>query len=456
MNKAPAFLALGLVAVLLISVGAIVVQEEYSGEELKGKYPYSTFQKTQVCRNCHVEIYEQWSQSLMSQAYTHHWDEIEYFELAVPHGEKDPKFKPVSDGCNGCHTPLAYMAGDVTPPRPEENSRANESVSCVVCHVIKGWKSDNKYPYNFSYIVDPRKIYRGNRQGVVSPEHTTELSELFSTAQLCGNCHNEQSPWGVWVKGTQKEWAEGPYAAQGVHCQECHMPVGHTRNAKMGTVYEDTRQHLFHGAHDEGKVRGAVEMRITPDAREVEMGEPVKFTLVLHNAKVGHMIPSGSAEERQLWVRVEAIDSKGKIFHLPVDKKGFDGEEHTITSNEPAYFDMGEMRSIPDFKGVPRDALPEGDRIFTLPYFNEKGERTIAQWNTASQGVDYRIPPRGSKVETYTWELPFEMADGEVTIRATLNYRRLVKSVADFLKVPADETEIIQVNTAETKIKVFD
>jgi hypothetical protein len=153
---------------------------------------------------------------------------------------------------------------------------------------------------------------------------------------------------------------------------------------------------------------------------------------------------------------VEAIDSTGKVFHLPVDKKGFEGEEHTITSNIAAYFDIGEIMEIPDFQGLQRDALPEGDRIFALPYFDEKGRRTICQWNTASLGVDYRIPPRGTKIETYTWEIPFDLAEGEITFRAVLNYRRLVKSVAEFLQVPEDETEIIEVNTAETRITVFD
>ena len=169
------------------------------------------------------------------------------------------------------------------------------------------------------------------------------------------------------------------------------------------------------------------------------------------------MIPSGSAEERQLWVTVEAIDSDGKVIHLPVDKKGFDGEEHTITSNEPAYWDIGEIMDISDFKGLARDAVEyEGDRIFALPYFDEKGRRTIAQWNTASLGVDYRIPPRGTKVERYTWEVPFDLKPGEIKVRAVLKFRRLVKSVAEFLKVPEDETEIIEVNTTETTFTVID
>ena len=57
---------------------------------------------------------------MMSQSYTHHWDEIEYFELALPHAQKEPKVAGVKAGCNGCHAPLAFLAGDIPPPRPAE------------------------------------------------------------------------------------------------------------------------------------------------------------------------------------------------------------------------------------------------------------------------------------------------------------------------------------------------
>jgi len=40
-----------------------------------------------------------------------------------------------------------------------------------------------------------------------------------------------------------------------------------------------------------------------------------------------------------------------------------------------------------------------GHRIFRMPYFDPEGRMTIMQWNTAKQGVDYRIGPRETKVE---------------------------------------------------------
>ncbi len=192
-----------------------------------------------------------------------------------------------------------------------------------------------------------------------------------------------------------------------------------------------------------------------PDTREVEPTYPVVLSVVLHNAKAGHKIPTGSAEERQLWLHVEAEDSEGTRYHLPVDKKGFDGEEYTISSEVFAYQDIGEVLEIPNFPGLPRDAVPIGDRIFRLPYFDEQGRMTIMQWNTASLGVDYRIGPRETKIETFTWTLPDDIPEGNVTVTAQLWYRKLVKSVADFLKVPDEESEAFLMNETQTTFEVY-
>ncbi len=87
-------------------------------------------------------------------------------------------------------------------------------------------------------------------------------------------------------------------------------------------------------------------------------------------------------------------------------------------------------------------------------YFDEQGRMTIMQWNTASLGVDYRIGPRETKIETFTWTLPGDIPEGEVTVTAQLWYRRLVKSVADYLSVPEDETEAVLVNETTTQFSV--
>jgi hypothetical protein len=223
----------------------------------------------------------------------------------------------------------------------------------------------------------------------------------------------------------------------------------------MGTVYDDAWQHLFHGAHDPGKVQGTIELRIHPDIREAEPGETVKLTVALFNQKTGHKFPTGSVEDRIVWLHVEAVDAAGNKYHLPVDMKGFDGEQYTVAADILAYQDMGIALDQPDFAGVQRDGVPVGDRIFRMPYLDPQGRMTIQQWNTASFGVDYRLGPRETKLETFTFALPDNVAPGTLTVTATLNYQKLMTPVAEFLGA-AEEAEIVPVNQHSTTIAIVD
>lgn len=441
--------------ILLLSLSVINIYSQKAGNELLGAFKYDDFKTPEYCgASCHADFYQQWKQGMMSQAFTHHWDEIEYFELAVPHAEKDPVVAEVKAGCNGCHSPLAFASGDIPPKRPEFKTRANEGVSCDVCHSISGFKGD--VPYNFNYILNPGTTKYGTRGTGESPEHKIQKNDFLATAEFCGTCHNEKSPYGVWVKSTHLEWKEGPYSKQGVQCQTCHMPPAEGYTAAMGNKYPDAKQHLFHGAHDPGKVQGTIELRIHPDLNEAEPGETVKFTVALFNAKTGHKFPSGSVEDRIVWMHVEAVDAAGKVYHLKVDKKGFPGEEYTIASDDLAYQDMNIAKNDPNFKGVRRDGdVPVGDRIFRIAYFDPQGRMTIQQWNTKSLGTDYRIGPRETKLETLTFNLPNDVAPGKMKITATLYYQRLVPSVARFLNVPEEEYETIKVNEHTTYVTVL-
>ena len=120
-----------LVFAVVLFLAMAAAQAPKAGDAALGTRKYADYQTPQFCGTaCHTDIYQQWQQAMMSQAYTHHWDEIEYFKLAVPHAEKDPVVAGVKAGCNGCHAPIAFLAGDTPPPLPAKNSRANESVSC--------------------------------------------------------------------------------------------------------------------------------------------------------------------------------------------------------------------------------------------------------------------------------------------------------------------------------------
>ncbi len=443
------------VLLVFFCTALITISPVNAGENATtAQHNYDDWEGPDYCGpSCHNDIYQQWKQSMMSQSYTHSWDEIEYFKLAVPHAEKDEVVAEVKAGCNGCHSPMSFLVGDIPPPRPEENSRANDGVHCDFCHTITGY--DGELPFNFNYVTAPGETKYGPRDNSESPDHETLKSDFLGSADFCGICHNEKDPYGVWVKSTQLEWKEGPYAAQGVGCHDCHMTNAEAYTASMGEKYKDARQHLFHGAHDPGKVRGTIELRIHPDVNEAKPGESVKFTVALFNQKAGHKFPTGSVEDRILWLHVEAIDVAGNVYHLPVDKKGFEGEEYTIGSDVLAYQDMGIALNDPNFKGVQRDGIPIGDRIFRMPYFDPQGRMTIQQWNTKSLGVDYRLGPLETRLETFSFVLPDNIEPGKMKITATLNYQLLVKPVADFLGVPEEESAIMEVNSHSTYLAVL-
>ncbi|MBD3235932.1 MAG: hypothetical protein GF330_04450 [Candidatus Eisenbacteria bacterium] len=424
-----------------------------AGEEALGSKSYDDYETPARCRSCHTDLFRQWEQSMMAQAYTHHWDEIEYFQLAVPHAQRDPQLAEVEAGCNGCHAPLAYWAGDVPPPRPEEGSRANESVSCDVCHTLIGYRGE--VPHNYNHISRPGRVKVGPKPGKSSPHHDTEFNRFMLQTELCGTCHNEKSPFDVWVKSTQLEWQEGPYSREGVRCHDCHAPRAWARSASMAEP-DSVGQHLFHGAHSISKLSGAVELRMHPDVREVEFDGTVVFSVQLFNAKAGHKIPTGSVEDRLVWLEVTAIDAAGQSYVLPVDEKGFSGEAYTISSDVLAYQDLGVPLDRPDFPGVQRDGIGAGHRIFRMPYFDPQGRMTIMQWNTASLGVDYRLGPRETRIETFTWVLPPEIALGRVTVEARLNYQKLMTPVAELLEVPEEESEVVMINRTRTSIEVYD
>ena len=446
--------SIGLALLFLLFTTQAVAEGPAAGDAALGTRSYDDYEKPEVCGSCHVDFYQQWRQAMMSQAYTHSWDEIEYFELAIPHAEKDEAVAGVKASCNGCHAPISFLAGDVPPPRPDQNSRANESVSCDFCHTITGFAGDT--PYNFNWISEPGRTKYGPKPGLESPHHQTEMLEFISQTEFCGTCHNEMSPFGMWVKATQLEWQAGPYAKEGVRCHDCHMPRAKGHSAQMAAEAM-IAQHLFHGAHDPGKLAGAVELRMHPEVREVAYDDGVVTLKVqLFNAKAGHKIPTGSVEDRIVWLHVTANDAEGREYHLPVDAKGFEGEEYTIAADVLAYQDMGIALDRPDFPGVARDGVPVGDRIFRMPYFDPQGRMTIQQWNTASFGVDYRLGPRQTRVETFTWELPDDVAAGKVVFEAVLSYKRVVPAVAELLNVPADETETVVINQATTWVEIYD
>jgi hypothetical protein len=73
---------------------------------------------------------------------------------------------------------------------------------------------------------------------------------------------------------------------------------------------------------------------------------------------------------------------------------------------------------------------------------------TICQWYTdKNTEVDYRIGPQQTKVETYSWTVPENLANSDVTITATLYYSLVPSSLGEFMELPTYAYEPRLVNS---------
>jgi len=424
---------------------------------LESVYIYSEFDSPDTCGACHDGIYLDWKRSLMSISYTHEWNEIEYFQLALPHSLKLDEIANVKSDCIVCHSPLAFLAGDIPPARPSQDSRANEGISCEICHSISG--STNDRPFNFSCILDVGGPKYGPRLDAESSYHESLYSDFTISSELCATCHDEQNPYGAWVKETYREWLDGPCSVDGTRCQDCHMSVEPGNSAIDGPDRPDIARHVFQGAHSTDMLDEAVNITLDLNRQYARAGQPVVVTVELESNLRGHCFPSGSSEERMLWLEVRVTDPIGNTTLIPVDEKGFEGEEYTIAdSSAMAYQDLGRILGIPGFKGLPRDGdVPDGARIFRRPYFNPEGEMTICQWHTEDNTlVDYRFAPEQVLTETFTWTVPDGYSFGRLEFEAQILYALLPSSVGEFFQLPEKEYESTVINRQTFSMDIVD
>jgi hypothetical protein len=112
-------------------------------------------------------------------------------------------------------------------------------------------------------------------------------------------CHQfkegERELNGKLLENTYNEWKSSPYAAQGIACQQCHMP---------------DRRHLWRGIHDPEMVRRGVTVELQTSQPHYNAGEMLQATLTLTNSGVGHYFPSYVTPKVVL--KMELLDDSGR------------------------------------------------------------------------------------------------------------------------------------------------
>jgi hypothetical protein len=412
------------------------------------------FEDPEVCAGCHDEIFEQWDGSMHSKAMV---DPVfqALWKLAVKETEGE-----VDTLCLGCHTAIGVVTDGVTVDPETMEVKASDialqGVQCDFCHTIEGTSiqyTPTMDPNNASLIMDPGEVKRGPYDDSESPYHDTEFSELHTSSEFCGSCHNVFHPVSNFpIERTYDEWSQSVYARAGIQCQDCHMmPVAVAsetartlkkgRNpgkaSSIGPDREQVRTHEFvggnfaipallgselHAKMAKERMKSAAEMELLfPEGSKA--GDLVRFKVKVTNVGAGHNLPTSLTEVRQMWLDVTVLDGKGnEIFRSgALDKEG--------------------------------NIDPEA-AIFRSWAVDKDGHHTDKPWEISHFESVRTIEPKGSDLENYAFLVPKD-ASGDMTIKAVLRYRSFPQYLANLLLGDGAPTvPVVDMTTVEGKLSL--
>ncbi|WP_369158272.1 cytochrome c family protein [Candidatus Thiodiazotropha sp. LNASS1] len=390
---------------------------------------------SEVCKNCHKEIYNQWKGSMHAQS-TALKDPIHatfYKKVVGSPVEEGVKHKasgkyPI---CLQCHAPNAAV--DKTTKLDAKPAYA-EGVNCVACHTLakfKGTSGKNgklllglKAYERKNELQGPQGFNQGLMKLVAAEDmfggagsdddskpnpHTQGEVELdgkkiqalpmaanpglMKTNAACMGCHDKRNnPHGVPLCQTGNE-----YAGSNVNCQSCHMPVA------GGMV-----DHGMGGGHNHAMLKRSVVF--TLDA--VKQGDSLNATVKLKNMQP-HSLPTG-APFRNIYLKLTAYDASGNAIWQ-------NAEGHPAKSDSKAYF------------------------AYLLA--NDKGDPAMPP--TATQlGVDSRLKPYEERILSY--QIP---AKDAVLVRGELFYNLLWPVLVEkFKHLPEDLVAPASIAVAEVNL----
>lgn len=250
--------------------------------------------------------------------------------------------------CADCHAPGIEGAVGGRDLHEAEGMAYELGVHCDVCHKVaevdlaappgvagrlriqrpseEGRGVFEWAPVYFGPLVDVPNVVMG---GSVQPQ--------FDEAVFCAGCHEQAQaalipgetldprwPEGLPIHSTYSEWEAGPYAAQDVPCQHCHMPgdpnannaVDRSTAAESSITFgfprsaDDVRRHSFQGplSGPAPLIEGALHIELNLE----QEGQTLHAQVGVSNMGAGHAIPTGEPM-RALILVLEAEGSCGVL-----------------------------------------------------------------------------------------------------------------------------------------------
>jgi hypothetical protein len=397
--------------------------------------PPDAFTSSESCRECHAEIYAQWSRSIMS----HSWEDPIYRAIlkraSVATGGAIDRF------CIGCHSPIGLITGTADA---QESTTPAPGVDCETCHTVCRVTGLGNGSLVLAPFTERRPLRFGPRDDALSPFHDTTYSPLHARSEFCAPCHNVTHPFNrLAIERTYDEWRDSYYHGAGITCQSCHMvpgpgqPRSAGKSTPDGKVRPDLAAHTFIGANvtlhryfgeEEqaqaaiGLLRSAATIRFLDAPAGARPGDDVSVQVRVENVGAGHKLPTGFPEGREVWIDFKVEDEQGREIH----RLGALKDGHT-------------EKGTRSFKAILGD--PSGQVV------------DVNVWEADRLLSDTRILPKGFADAEYTFRVPAGV-EGDLTLIADLNYMSFPPYILDEILGPGRiESHIVLMASARHRVK---
>ncbi|MBI5042719.1 MAG: hypothetical protein HZC10_02595 [Nitrospirae bacterium] len=284
----------------LFIIGILIFSASASFQKELPKIEKNTFTSAKVCGECHVEIYKLWKNSLHAMSIEDPIFQTAYI-IAFKNTNGETKIL-----CIRCHAPITYFNKDYDL----KQEITKEGITCDFCHSVTGVDFKNK---DNPFKLEPGLTKNGPLGGLLSPVHKTRRLKLFETSEFCGACHDYTDPNGVTLLGTYSEWKAGPYAKDGIQCQDCHMPrkegaivSADVKKSKVKLIND----HNIQGGHSIDQVKKAIRVEIKDVKR---YPDKLRVSVDVTNAGSGHMVPTGTPS-RKIVLDVTVKTTTGQLL----------------------------------------------------------------------------------------------------------------------------------------------
>ena len=417
--------------------------------------PAHVFRDPEACRECHLDVFQQWDTSTMAHTNRNRWVDNLYngTDLTMPSGPppdpQNPPFfgflsrhntdaaHPTRNGeCANCHQP-EYVGTDPQNTNFNASSAASfHGVSCDFCHKVVEVDVSTNVLTHPNLVEGKTTVLRstsvpqlefGPLDDVTFPggsRMAAAWTPVMGSSRMCAACHEDSTDprdangdflgtyTGPASQSTYSEWAGSDFAARGVQCQDCHMPpTGATQFCSQTSNVRDpsqVRSHTFEGTTAD-MLRRAAKLRLA----SVVDGQTLTVTAAVSNVGAGHDLPTG-VTLRNLILVIDATDRTGARL-----------SQLTGSAGGPR---------VPDWGGVGDPAGGAFAGLSGRGYARVLVDQFLVEnvlFTEAVNAFDNRIAAGATDTSQYVFTLPRNWRKRDIRVQARLYYRRAFKPTAD-------------------------